>query len=313
MPRRAHGGSRKSDADEAARQGLHAPSARPHRCRAARVPAQRRPDRQQHGRRESRRGRSPDSPARRRTTTRHRELCGGQRRRCRRNPSRATAAADHGNRRPVGDAVAEDGVRERLSGRRRHLSCARHRRDDRDHRPRGGSVAVPRARDAPLRLALRRLAAHRGRNGGRASSRMLRASQRRVLRRSRARRTSSISQDSASRSPMSPPMERSGSASSPTPADASILLPARNSCSTSCTIRPSTSRRTACSTSPSSSCRKPVRIASASAGRRLRRARPPTRSRSAITTVTSARARSRTRGSMRWPRRNGPPKSFSSA
>ena len=186
------------------------------------------------------------------------------------------------------------------------------RRAGRDHRPSRRPLAVRRAGDAPLRLALRRLAAAGGRYRRRPPARVRRPGERRLLRRSRqegragprAPRLSVRRRDGRRR--------RSGSPRSRAPAAAWTSPPARSSSCTSCTIPRRTSPRTASSTSPTSRWRRTGATESVSAGARRGRARRPTRSRSATTTASSARARSRTPASTPWRRRSGRRRSSSS-
>ena len=224
----------------------------------------------------------------------------------------AAAAADHGVGRAARSAAAEDDLRQRLSRRRRDLPRARDRRAGRDHRPRRRPLALRRAGDAPLRLALRRLAADGGRHRRRPPARVRRPGERRLLRRPRQegragpraprlsvrrrdrRRRILDLQGRGHRRPRGP-RHLQGAAAVRAARSRGIHHPglrARRH-------RPGDGAGRA---------RSSPRL-----GREARgRGRRPTRSRSATTTASSARARSPTPASTRWRRRSGRPRSCSS-
>ena len=115
---------------------------------------------------------------------RHR-LRRGDRRRCQRSRPHHAGPDAARDRRAAGIDPAAHGLRQRLSRRRRRGQGPGDRRPDRDHGARLRSVAVPGPCHARVRLELRRLAAPGLGPGGRPSPRVLRAGQRRLLRRSR--------------------------------------------------------------------------------------------------------------------------------
>ena len=108
----------------------------------------------------------------------------GDGRRCQRSRSRHAGAEAARDWCAAGIDPAPHGIRQRLSRRRCRGQGAGDRRPDRHHRSCFRSVAIPRSCDARVRLELRRLAEAGGGPGCRPSPGVLRAGQRRLLRRS---------------------------------------------------------------------------------------------------------------------------------